>query len=435
MATILINWEMGGGRGHVVQLAPLARSLAARGHKVVAALREPGRGRAAFGAGAIPCLPAPFKHAPPDDPIKPPLTFAHILHNIGWSGHEELAGLCDSWRALYDLVRPDLVLSDFSPTALLAARGLGVRRVVIGSGFCVPPDDSPLPNLRPWVKTPAADPQKLAADERRVVATANDVLAEAGAPPLQRLTQLYGEVDETLLVTFPELDHYPQRIGAAYQGPLFGAEAAAPAPQWPERRGPDGRKVFAYLKNFPALAALLAALRDGGHAAVIVCDGVPVALRSQFSACRTIRFEDRPLDIAAAARECELAVLNAGHGATAALLLAGKPVLLLPIHLEQGLLARAAVRNTGAALEASYKDGVDVAAKLDALLGSGRYAEDAGRFAAKYAGFDPAAQVRRMLGRVEELLGASAPRTNREAGVAVPGRRPLANVPAGAFRA
>ena len=48
------------------------------------------------------------------------------------------------------------------------------------------------------------------------------------------------------------------------------------------------------------------------------------------------------------------------------------------------------------------------------MLSSGRYADAAAEaFAAKYAGFDPAAQVRRMAGRVQELLEQPAPRPRR----------------------
>ncbi len=39
MSTILFAWELGGGLGHLVQLRPPAEALAARGHRVLAAVR------------------------------------------------------------------------------------------------------------------------------------------------------------------------------------------------------------------------------------------------------------------------------------------------------------------------------------------------------------------------------------------------------------
>ena len=85
------------------------------------------------------------------------------------------------------------------------------------------------------------------------------------------------------------------------------------------------------------------------------------------------------------------------------MLLAGKPLLLLPLMLEQRLTADAVVR-TGAGRRAAAGDGAGVREALDEMLTSERYGESARRFAAKYSDFDPAAQVSRMAGRVEELL-------------------------------
>jgi len=92
------------------------------------------------------------------------------------------------------------------------------------------------------------------------------------------------------------------------------------------------------------------------------------------------------------------------------------PVLLVPIHLEQGLLARAAVRNTGgAAVEAGPKDGPRLVAALNGMLSSLPHHTAAARaFAARHASFDPHEQVRRMADRVEDLL-AERSRTPRRA--------------------
>jgi hypothetical protein len=405
MATVLIAWELGAGLGHLVQLLPLAHGLARRGHRVYAALRDLSKAEGVFGPKAVQFLQAPYKSSQPRAPIRPPATFGQILHNVSFSDVPELRTLTAAWRNLYHLVRPDLVVFDHSPTALLAARAGGdaMRRVVIGSGFCVPPDVSPMQVLR---RTPNGDPQKVAADEAALLRRINHLLGEWGRQPLERVTQLYGDVDETFLVTFPELDHFQGRRGTEYRGPAL--QAHGKEPQWPAPGGAGRLKIYAYLKNFDALPALLEALKKSGHATIVVVDGIPAALSRQF-ACETLRFEDRPLDIARVAQECDLAILNAGHGTSASMLLAGKPVLQVPIYLEQGLLAKAVERQIGAGLEASHKDGAEVVAKFEQMLASDQYAAAARAFAARYATFDAARENRRMLERLETLLPRKAP--------------------------
>src|SRR5688572_18743760 len=104
-------------------------------------------------------------------------------------------------------VRPDVLVLDYSPLALLAARAMPptMKQVVTGLGFFCPPDISPFPSLPGRGTNPAG----VALDEQRVLARANRLLLHWKLPPLQRLGQLFGEVDATFLQTFPELDHYP----------------------------------------------------------------------------------------------------------------------------------------------------------------------------------------------------------------------------------
>jgi hypothetical protein len=432
VGTVLIVWELGGGLGHLVQLSPLARGLAARGHTVYAALRALERARDVFGPG-MSALASPWAATPVAHQLRPPVTVSHILHNRGWHDAGQLRGLVAAWRSLYALVRPDVVVFDHAPTALLAARGLAIRKVVIGSGFCVPPDEpgGPVRNLRPWVKQPHAEPGAIAEFERGMVGRVNGVLGEVGAPSIDRVTQVYGEADETLLVTVPELDHFGPREGARYWGPVTSSRqepltptrsrAVAESARFsPEYRGEGEmrdrpRRVFAYVKNFAALPELLGALEDGGYDATVVCDGVTPAVRLKFAAARHVRLVDRPMDLWRAAQRCDLAITNAGHGATAAMLLAGVPALLVPIHLEQGMLARAAVK-TGACVQASDSDGEQLVRKLKQVMEPANLARMTGAaraFAAKYAALDERQQLRRMVGRVEGMMQKAAPRAGR----------------------
>ena len=105
----------------------------------------------------------------------------------------------------------------------------------------------------------------------------------------------------------------------------------------------------------------------------------------------TLRFETRQLDLAQAAAQCDVAITNANHGTTATMLMAGKPALLVPIVLEQGLMARR-IRRLGAGLDASSKRPDMIVQRLRRLLDDPRFAEAARRAGATYASFDPARQ-------------------------------------------
>jgi hypothetical protein len=215
MANVLLAWEMGGGLGHLMQLFPLAQYLVEKGHTVWAALKDLSRAREVFGRLNIRFVQAPIMRSRRADEGSKAMTFAHILQSAGWADARELAGLAEAWRNLLTLAKVDLVIFDHSPTALLAARGLPMKKVLIGSGFFIPPDQSPLPNLRFWAPV---DAEALKRDEGHVLGTANEVIQSWGVAPLSRLAQLYAEVDERLLTTFADVDHYRERKGERYWG-------------------------------------------------------------------------------------------------------------------------------------------------------------------------------------------------------------------------
>lgn len=401
MATILFAWELGGGLGHLLPFVPVAARLCERGHRVAAAVRELPRAYPVLAGLGISCLQAPVKMGGIPNRIDPLRTLAHVLHNMGYADPGELRALAEAWRDLYRLVEPDLVLCDHSPTALLAARDFEAKRAVIGTGFCCPPDVYPLPDLRPWHQDEL--PERVRDDEDRVLAHVNQVLVSWEQPGLERLSQLYSQVDETFLTTFPELDHYPDRGEAEYWGvwPASGGEA----PIWPSDQG---RRVFAYLHAFGGLPRLLELLSQSTCSTVVYTDVVDPELERRFESA-TLRFENSRLDLAAVGRECDLAILHGGHSTTASMLLAGKPILQIPFQVEQNLTSIAVVR-LGAGLVVQPSKFEELRSKLTTILDPekhAQFAEAARRFAAQHADFDPQRQICRVVDRVEELASSS----------------------------
>lgn len=396
MGTVLFAWQCGGGLGHLVQMRPLARGLAAQSHRLFVAFRNLSSAVRLYGDVGVKFLQAPYR---PRGLLPFPVSigFAHVMANVGFGNDEDLFALASAWRNLFCLVKPDLIVFDHSPVALLAARGLPARRALIGSGFCCPPDTFPLPLIRSVHDQ--APLQKLRQDEDRMLIRANWVLGQWTQPPLERLGQLYGDVDETFLTTFPELDHYPQRGQATYWGPLN--DAGGRKPVWPTGSGP---KVFVYTTEFPALPPVLRWLGRKGWPTLVFGGRIRPQMQNRCAA-PTISFAREPLDLRQVARQCDFAILNGGHGATSSILLGGKPVLLFPLFAEQRLTGHAVRRmGAGVLLSSAEQDEGVIEAGIE-LVSGGTCSEAAGRFADGYRDFDPHEQQRAIVQRGCELMG------------------------------
>jgi hypothetical protein len=394
MATVLIAWELGGGMGHLSQLRPIALALMTRGHRVVGVFRDLERVPIVFGDDTIEYVQSPAKRTG-SARFHPPGTYAEMLANIGFGDAMELQALLAAWRTLYDLVGPDLVICDHSPTALLAARGYQFKRAVLGTGFFCPAGNEYLPALRP-----AMSAQAIVASELVVLNSVNAALERLQQPRLKRLSDLYREVDETIFTTFAELDHFGARESATYWGALPVGIGQAATIDWPEG---DGPRVFGYLKSFQALEALLERLATLACPTVIVSDGISTDLERRFLSER-MRFLNQPLDAASAAGWCDIGLLNATHGMLCALLLAGKPTVNVPVQLEQRLLSLKVVElRAGVAASADEPD--QAVKALDFVLANReRLADGAARFCERYRDFDPAVQVHTLIDRLVALL-------------------------------
>jgi UDP:flavonoid glycosyltransferase YjiC (YdhE family) len=396
MAVILFCWELGEGLGHLVGLKPLIDVLRARGHEINIAVKDVSRVSAVFADDDLCLFQAPTITWRTGKTIDPVWAFPHVLHNSGFGSDSELEALVSAWRNLMNLIEPDLVVTEHSPTALVAAHALRCRRILLGTGFVCPPHQRPLPNIRFWEDSP---PSTIAEDEEIIRQRLNRVLLRFSVPPLDYLGQLFAQVDETFLLTVKELDHYSSRPQPTR---YWGATTRIPGekPGWAN----DGRpRIFAYLKPMPKLREAFQALRALDCDVVVYGAGIDEQLRNEFSAPR-MRFQARPVDIGQAAAECTAALLNGTHGATLAFLLSGKPSLHIPMYLEQRIVT-ALVKRMGAGGGIPRDNPGLLKPALESLLHD-KVALDASRaFAERYRDFDARHAAEEMADRVEQVLG------------------------------
>lgn len=392
MATVFMTWELGGGLGHVTVLRPVALALCSAGHRVIFASRDLVAAERAFADTDVACIQAPVRPRGATPAVTPVRTYADLLQNIGFSSAEDLRPTYHAWKNLFDLVNPDLTLFDHSPTALLASRMSRTRRVLIGNGFFCPPVGDVLPSM--GLQRGAPSPTH-AQEEDRVTAIVNRVVAPCG-DGIAKLSDIYNEVDETLLCTFEELDHFGAR-NARYWGawPTYPGDR----PQWPEGHG---RRVFAYLKPFPGLPALLHELRRLALPTIVFGYWVNETVRARFGS-KTLTLTNRPVDLVRAGVDSDISILNATHGTTAALLLGGSPILQIPFYQEQQLVAER-VQTMGAGLIADRTNGRHVVTQFHRLLDCNRAPRVASQFADRYREVEPMQQLEAMVGRIESLL-------------------------------
>jgi hypothetical protein len=398
MATVLFCWQLGAGFDHLMRARPIVKGLIERGHRVGLAFRDLSSASKVYADLPVEYLPAPIKNGG-STPYSTTVSFAHLLANIGFGSDGELAALGSALRALFTMVKPDLAFFDHSPLALLGSIGLPVRRAMLGTGFFCPPDVYPLPVLL-FPRGARPNVPRIAVDEDEILARVNRVLAGWKQPPLERLSKLYHQkIDANFLATFPELDHFGARPEAQYYGPITGIGGGIP--EWGD--GPETR-VLLYLKPSVIVPDVLTVLRERGLRVIAICHGIDAGLRRQFDSPR-IRFVDEHLDPKRFSRECDFAILNANHGTACGMLLAGRPILQIPLVPEQDMFARAAHKLGVGEIVADRKNYGGIIDKAVGLLTSEkRYRDAAGEFAKRHSGYRQEQTIATILDRACELL-------------------------------
>lgn len=395
MSNVFFAWELGANLGHMGSFLPLACLLRDRGHTVHWALAKTHEAAGLLRRHGFSWMQAPT--SPDHQPGRAPENYGSILLHFGYGRPETLMGLVEAWRSLMKLSGANAVVVDHAPTAILAARSLGLPVMNHGNGFTIPPPVHPTPAFRSWR---AVSQQVLLSNDQAALSSINRVLEDLGSTPLTRLAELF-EMAEPALMTFPELDHYPNRGSARYWG--ITPTVAGDAPEWPEAPEP---RVFAYVRpSGKHHGAVLEALAQLPAAVLVVAPGLSTADAERLRR-HHFHVTGRPVDLRRAALESTLGVIWGGGGnSTLTFLLAGTPVVLLPSQLEpfmQGMRVRQMGAGVVADLDASQES---LPTLLSQALANPRLKSQAMAFAKKYQQVSDAQQLLRLASRVEQLTG------------------------------
>jgi hypothetical protein len=401
---ILLAWEMGRNYGHVTKLAELAKAIARKQKKrveLIFVLQSTGA-LLQFADGLDykllqaplypprprPRPPAVKGKAPAPPAMIPSLTYVDDLRACGYEDPKALAGLIRSWRDLYDLVKPDILITQAAPTALLAARGFKFKTVTYGGTYDIPASANPMPLVCYWEKY---DPKIIAVRESEIVRNVNEALALNGLKPIASMSEML-KTDRQFITMFEELDHYPDRARIEgkkphYLGQCFSLDSGEDI-AWNKKAQ---KRIMAYIRpESPAFAQAITALSKSPKNVdvIISAPGISEPHRKALQQLH-VRVINGPVRLAPLLKDCDLGINHSSQGIACAFAVHGIPQLLLPGHIEQLGFAKALGRNTlGRSLVGRF--GPDKVHELiGLLLHAPEYKASAQAFAQKYNGFKP----------------------------------------------
>jgi UDP:flavonoid glycosyltransferase YjiC (YdhE family) len=407
LKSVLFGWELGANLGHAKPLAEIARGLISEDVRLFVAARDLSYASTAFEGLRAQLLQAPVwpdHHHFGSDAGQ--ACYSDVLVQIGFAEPQKLAAVVGGWIALFDLVRPDVIVADHSPALLLAAKTRDIAVVHVGTGFTMPPVDyDRLPPIR-------ADRAPIMPDAR-IVAAAMEVAAKHGGWTPRNLAEIF-RTNARIVFGCPELDAYaPFRREAVCLPPEI-------LPEFVE--APVEPRLFVYLgMDLPNLDGFVQILTELGVPLSVYLRGGAGPL-AKFLSLRGHGVYESPPPLADVLPNASHVVSAGGAFTCQAALAAGRPMLGVPLHGEAELNVAALERmGVGRRLDPSSSEG-KIRETVTSFLRDHRLLQQARHWAKVLAlrvqpsGADAAAAaIRQCLNLVESDAANPLPRPARDA--------------------
>ncbi|WP_193188773.1 glycosyltransferase [Nisaea sediminum] len=319
MTRVLFAWELGDGFGHVNRLLPIARVLKEKGVTCAFAVRNltvthPVIARDGFRVFQCP-LVKPYVSKEVEG--KPIASIGDVLATVGYVDPDLLAALTDGWSAIIESFDPDLIVSDYSPTAGLAA--FGERPVVpVGDWFTLPPGN--------WSEFRTFKDHPNRVDPAKLLQTVQEVQRRRGKPIPDRVPALmHGE--RNFVVTIPELDPYHafrENTSSSPLSPLPAPATVAPSQDY-----------FGYLSySYPGTPKVLTALAGKDWTGEIFLRDANDEIRAAWRE-RGLKIHEAPQPIEEVVARSRAVIHHGGIGTLEQVLAMGRPQCIVPRHFEQ----------------------------------------------------------------------------------------------------
>lgn len=317
---ILLAWEGGAGRGHIVTLKVMAEALGSQYDYDAALCRMDHAAELSALCDTIYPSAGLYNHRQLRKAAGSPgtATWGDFLGDLGFAYPDRLRLQFDWWIEVMRTRRIDLVIADFAPISLLAARALNLPSVCVGTGYSAPPPGMDrFPVLLSRYNT-------LVHDEARLLDNVNATLAGAGVPALARFSDIYDSA-VSMPRTIRQLDPYDGQRREPLLPPL---NEALP------RRASGGDEVFVYFSTAETeYEPLVDALCRLALPVRAFLPGVYPAIAARLAASG-VAIETAPVPVDLIAQRSRI-TLNAGqHGSLCMGLGMGLPQLAFPQHLE-----------------------------------------------------------------------------------------------------
>lgn len=375
--TILCTWEIGGELGHISRLSAIVKTLELEGHHVVLALKDLSRAYPFFCDTRAKVMQAPV-WLPKVTMQRPIACLADTLLVLGYLEPDPLHSLVMAWDALFETIKPDAVIFDYSPTAMLAFLDRPCLKILVGSGFADPVPAQPIADWRPY----STRDDLVTRQEQRVLQQINHVLARQGKQPLGQLSNLF-KTHHVLVSNFPELDLYENQRG---HEALYCLEPVSKLIQQPAQFGSSGKpKILAYLKpDYPQLDLLVAALAHCEANVFIACPRGQAAMFEKYLS-DSFQFSVGLVNLPEAMKSAEMFVGHGNANSTKEALISGHPVLVFPIQLEQLLAGKKIVAHgLGKLVEKIDTEEQLIEEFNEVLMNIGQYQEKVAQLLAKH---------------------------------------------------